>query len=300
MIIKSHIRGGYRAAANYLKQEGENEKVRLVEISDPDAKTIDDAFRNMWMLGKTTRAKKPLHHVSINPMKDERLTDEQVFRICQRLEEKYGYTSGHHQRVIVEHIKDGRQHFHVMWHRVSLGTGQVVWPGHHWKKSKQTAREMEIELGLKRPEARRSSRARRTRKRSLKARGKPKPRRRLRHGRKRPQTEAGEYLRLCKHPLHDLRLWLDETRRGQGRTRGSLHLVPARPWPRMGAHDVLRPLRIAQTVRHIEPEPRRPHHVAFAAQSSGMSEEQRIDYVAACDGKITWQQYFRKWGSLSL
>jgi hypothetical protein len=41
-------------------------------------------------LGKTTRAKKPLHHVSINPMKDDRLTDEQVFRICQRLEEKYG------------------------------------------------------------------------------------------------------------------------------------------------------------------------------------------------------------------
>lgn len=88
-------------------------------------------------------------------MKDERLTDAQVLRICRRLEEKYGYRPGEHQRVIVEHVKDGRQHFHVMWHRVSLGSGQLVWPGHHWKKSRQAAREMEVELGLKRPTPRR-------------------------------------------------------------------------------------------------------------------------------------------------
>ena len=158
MIIKSHIRGGYRAAANYLKQEGGNETVRLVAISDPDAKSIDDAFRNMWMLGSTTRARKPLHHVSINPMKDERLTDAQALLICGRLEEKYGYRHGEHQGVIVEHVKDGRQHFHVMWHRASLDTGRLVWPGHHWNKSKQAARKMEAELGLKRPPPRRKRR----------------------------------------------------------------------------------------------------------------------------------------------
>jgi hypothetical protein len=155
MIIKSHVRGGYRAAANYLKQTGDNEKVRLVEFSDSSVKDLDEAFRNMWMVGKTTRARKPLHHVSINPYKDERLADAQVFRICACLEEKYGYRHGDHQRVIVEHVKDGRQHFHVMWNRVSLRTGRPVWPGHHWNKSKQAAREMEVELGLKRPVARR-------------------------------------------------------------------------------------------------------------------------------------------------
>jgi hypothetical protein len=154
MIIKSHIRGGYRAAANYLKDPGENENVRLVQIGDHDARNLDQAFHNMWVVGRTTRATKALHHVSINPARGERLIDDQVLKICQRLEEKYGYRPGNHQRVIVEHIKDGRQHFHVMWHRVSLGTGRVVWPGHHWKKSKQTAREMEAELGLKRPQPR--------------------------------------------------------------------------------------------------------------------------------------------------
>ncbi|MGB4102266.1 MAG: relaxase/mobilization nuclease domain-containing protein [Alphaproteobacteria bacterium] len=155
MIIKSHIRGGYRSAAAYLKAQGGNERIRTVEISDPDAKTLDEAFKNMWEVASNSKARKPLHHISINPMKDERLTDEQVLKIVERCEQKYGYKPGDHQRVIVEHVKDGRQHFHVMWNRVSLTTGKVVKSGEHWKKSKQAAREMEKELGLKRPTLRR-------------------------------------------------------------------------------------------------------------------------------------------------
>jgi hypothetical protein len=151
MIIKSHVRGGYRAARDYLKKVGDNERVRVVDMSDPDARNLDDAFRNMWTIGSTTRARTPLHHVSINPYKDERLTNVQVLRICARLEERYGYGKGHHQRVVVEHVKDGRQHFHVMWNRVDLESGRLRWPGHHWLKSKQVAREMETELGLRTP-----------------------------------------------------------------------------------------------------------------------------------------------------
>ena len=143
MIIKSHYRGGYRAAAAYLHDIGKNERNRLVEISDPDADTLEKAFHNMWSIACNSRAVKPLHHISINPMKDERLTDEQVFKIIERCEKKYGYKDGDHQRVVVEHIKEGRQHFHVMWCRVSLTTGRVVKAGEHWKKSKQVCREME-------------------------------------------------------------------------------------------------------------------------------------------------------------
>jgi hypothetical protein len=158
MIIKSHVRGGYRAAAQYLKEYGANEEIRLVEISDPDAGNLDEAFHNMWTVACNSKVKKPLHHISINPFKDERLTDEQVRKIVERCEEKYGYAHGDHQRIIVEHIKDGRQHFHVIWNRVSLATGRPIWPGHHWNKSKQAAREMEKELGLKRPVPRRVKR----------------------------------------------------------------------------------------------------------------------------------------------
>ncbi len=156
MIIKSHIRGGFRSAAQYLKGQGKNEKTRLVEISDPSAKNLDEAFQNMWAIASNTRCTKPLHHISINPMKGEFLTDKQLLAIVERCEEKYGYKMFHHQRVIVEHVKDGRQHFHVIWNRVSLVSGKPVWPGEHWNKSKQVCREMEKELGLKRPTPRRT------------------------------------------------------------------------------------------------------------------------------------------------
>ena len=104
MIIKSHIRGGYRAAADYLKDIGKNEITRLVQISDPDAKNLDEAFQNMWVVACNTKCQKPIHHISINPFSDERLTDEQVLKIVERAEQKYGYKHNLHQRVIVEHI----------------------------------------------------------------------------------------------------------------------------------------------------------------------------------------------------
>ncbi|NCC02665.1 MAG: hypothetical protein EOM37_01250 [Proteobacteria bacterium] len=160
MIIKSHVRGGYRAAADYMKEQGKNEKTRLVELSDPSARNLDDSFHNMWVVAGKTKCTKPLHHISINPMKGEHLTDKQVQAIADRCEEAYGYKMFHHQRVIVEHVKDGRQHFHVIWNRVSLMTGSPVWPGLHWKKSKEVAREMEVKLGLKRPEPRQGKKPR--------------------------------------------------------------------------------------------------------------------------------------------
>jgi hypothetical protein len=159
MIIKSVIRGGYRAAADYMKEQGKNEKTRLVELSDPSAKNLDDAFHNMWVVASNTKCTKPLHHISINPALGERLTDEQLKKIVEHAEEVYGYRMFHHQRVIVEHVKDGRQHFHVIWNRVSLMTGRPVWPGKHWNKSRQICRDMEKRLGLKKLMPRKGSRA---------------------------------------------------------------------------------------------------------------------------------------------
>jgi hypothetical protein len=240
MIIKSHIRGGFRDAAAYLKEQGQNEKTRLVEISDPHASDLDEAFRAMWAITNGTKVKKPIHHVSINPMKDERLTDEQVRRICERLEEKYGYVHSAHQRVIVEHIKDGRQHFHVMWNRVSLRTGKTHWPYMHKKQSKITAREMETELGLKRPVSRRKAMF----------------------------SPYKRQIRLLRH-------------------------LPVDRPPFWGPLRISRRLRFKRSPPEKLPMPIRPH---ASENLSGLSEAQRIDFLAACHGRITWWQYFQKWG----
>ena len=50
---------------------------------------------------------------------------------------------------------------------------------------------------------------------------------------------AGDYIRLCQNPLHDLRGWLDEDRRG----RGESVFLPAGQGTRVAEHDRLRPLR---------------------------------------------------------
>lgn len=241
MIIKSHIRGGFRDAAVYLKEQGQNEKTRLVEISDPHATTLDEAFRAMWAVADGTRVKKPLHHVSINPMKDECLTDEQVRRICERLEEKYGYAHGTHQRVIVEHVKDGRQHFHVMWNRVGLRTGKSHWPYMHKKQSKIAAREMEAELGLKKPVSRRKS--------------------------------VAVFFK-----------WHIKSPHFSGVGRSPIYFRPSHvPWR----------LLFRKTLPEKLPTPIRP---SIGENLTSMSEAQRIDFLAACHGRITWWQYFQKWG----
>jgi len=149
MIITSCFRGRLKQAARYLTDKGDNEKVRTVDISDIDAETMDEAFRNMEAIAGHSKAKKPVHHISINPYKDEHLSDAAVLRIVRRCEEIFGYKLYEHQRVIVEHIKNGRQHFHVMWNRISLATGRVVEIGLDWFKAMFVARQMEKELGLR-------------------------------------------------------------------------------------------------------------------------------------------------------
>jgi hypothetical protein len=48
--------------------------------------------------------------------------------------------------------------------------------------------------------------------------------------------------------------------------------------------------RIVSRPSHEGPRP------FFAAAGGGMCEAQRIDFKAACEGRITWRQYFEKWG----
>ena len=246
MIIMSHVRGGYHAIAAYLKAQGNNEKISTVDISDFEAEDLDEAFQNMWAVAAKTRAKKALHHISINPRRDERLTGDQLSAIVRRCELKYGYNHDDHQRVIVEHVKGGRQHFHVVWSRVSLLTGKPVWPGLHWNRSRQVAREMEAELDL-----------------------------------------GGPVLRkVHKDPPED-----------PVAAPFASEVIPEEGHP----HPLERP--VLSGMRHHVPHPSRyallkpsPQTAQGQQTVSSMSREQWIDFRAACEHRMTWAQYFRKWG----
>jgi hypothetical protein len=48
---------------------------------------------------------------------------------------------------------------------------------------------------------------------------------------------------------------------------------------------------------------KRPMQLSFIppikSSLSGMSEAQRIDFIAACEGLISWRQYYEKWANNS-
>jgi len=91
----------------------------------------------------------------------------------------------------------------------------------------------------------------------------------------------------------------------QGAASIRLSASTPRAAPTLRANTTLRPMFGFKPLRSA-PEPvgpYRPYHPAMPMMknsTSGMSAEQRADYNAACDGKITWRQYFMKWGGLSL
>ena len=196
----------------------------------------------MWMcrsFGKKA-LETPVHHCSINPdPRERRLTDEEAWRIVQRMEEKFGYDKGQHQAVMVEHVCGGRQHFHVVFNRVDMKTHRGHWPGSrkysHKVRAKFAAIEMSKELGLT-PVWSRSARRKAA---NLNLTHRTRTGRSNNHGKYSTKNLIGTYLKLCHHPLSDLRGWMD----AQGRTGGNGDNLFARPTTSLAANDGLRPVR---------------------------------------------------------
>ena len=87
-----------------------------------------------------------LYQANINPAPGEELTDVQWREAVDLLEERLKFKG--HQRVVVEHVKEGRRHFHVIWNRVNAETLKVVDITNNYKAHTNTARELERRFGL--------------------------------------------------------------------------------------------------------------------------------------------------------
>jgi hypothetical protein len=87
-----------------------------------------------------------MYQANINPYEHEHLTPEQWKESVDTLEKNLGLEG--HQRVVVEHVKNGRQHYHVVWNRVDVETLRVADIGGNWPIHEKTARELEARFGL--------------------------------------------------------------------------------------------------------------------------------------------------------
>ena len=119
--------GSYSAGgwwSNHLQKAETNERVEIVGFDNLSADTIPDAFREMEALAAGTRCKNYFYQANINPRADEHLTPAQRDEAIETLERNLGLTG--QPRFVVEHQKEGRTHWHVVWSRIDTEKMQAI------------------------------------------------------------------------------------------------------------------------------------------------------------------------------
>ena len=80
MIIQGGSRQNRSFFARHLMNGKDNQRVRVVGFKGFAHENVDDAFRDMEAVAKSTRSKNFFHHADLNPREDERLTDRAMRR----------------------------------------------------------------------------------------------------------------------------------------------------------------------------------------------------------------------------
>ncbi len=145
MIIKGGARARAGELADHLERADTNERVRVVELRDVAGANLDQALREMEALASGTRCKSPLYHANIDPRADEVMTPEQWARAVDALEEKLGLQG--QPRAVVQHVKEGREHTHVVWSRIDLDHMRAIPYSHNYRKHEEVSRALEREFG---------------------------------------------------------------------------------------------------------------------------------------------------------
>lgn len=147
MIIRGNPAGNVGFWSQHLLRVDHNEKCEVKEITGLLATDLPGALREMQGVASGSRCGGNfMYQANINPYAHERLSPDQWKDAVDRLEKNLGLEG--HQRVVIEHVKNGRQHCHIVWNRVDIETMKVADMGGNWITHKKTSRELENEFGL--------------------------------------------------------------------------------------------------------------------------------------------------------
>ena len=146
IVIKGASRGNPGQMAAYILAQGKNEFSKVHEVRGTLATDPRGALVEMAAIAVGSRCQDFIYHAQINPEKDDHLTPEQWQTAVDKLEKNLRLEG--HQRVVFEHVKDGRQHYHVVWNRVDIETLKAVNMGNNYHVHEATAVELEKAFGL--------------------------------------------------------------------------------------------------------------------------------------------------------
>ena len=137
--------------ATHLMNTHDNERMELLDVRGAVAKDLHGAFAE-WELQAhaLTRCKNYLYSLSINPDPAQGpLTSEQYEDYIARVEDRLGLAD--QPRAIVMHVKDGREHAHVVWSRIDAEAGKAVQIAFDREKLMMVTREFARDHGLDLP-----------------------------------------------------------------------------------------------------------------------------------------------------
>jgi hypothetical protein len=152
MIPKASQRGLGQDLATHLQNAYDNEYVEIAELRGAVARDLHGAFAEWEVCAHAmTGCRNYLYSLSVNPDPAQAaLTRTQYRDYIDRVEGKLGLSG--QPRAVVFHIKDGREHCHVVWSRIDTEHGKAVHQPFDRQKLMMVTRQFAREHGLKLPD----------------------------------------------------------------------------------------------------------------------------------------------------
>lgn len=148
MIIKGGSCKGAGRIAAHLSRTDQNERAEVAELRGVIGGDLRAALREMETAALCSRTRKVFYHASINPRAHERMGAAQWVEATDRLETALGFSG--QPRAVIEHVKDGRAHRHIVWLRIELAKARAISDSHNFRKHEQCARDLERAFGFAR------------------------------------------------------------------------------------------------------------------------------------------------------
>lgn len=151
MIPKASQRAGGQDLATHLLNAHDNEYVELAELRGAVADDLHGAFAEWEAIAHAlTKCRNYLYSLSVNPdLGHGQLSRDQYRDYAARVEEALGLTG--QPRALVFHIKEGREHCHIVWSRIDAQAGKAIHQPFDHDKLMMVTREFARDHGLTLP-----------------------------------------------------------------------------------------------------------------------------------------------------
>ena len=155
MIPKASQRSGGQDLATHLLNAHDNEYVEVAEVRGAIADDLHGAFAEWEAVAHNlTKCRNYLYSLSVNPALVQKQGEGQLSRdqyrdYADRVEKAMGLES--QPRAMVFHIKNGREHCHIVWSRIDARAGKAIHQSFDHDKLMMVTRAFALDHGITLP-----------------------------------------------------------------------------------------------------------------------------------------------------